>query len=277
MFRAPFSGIGLLLIASLATSPTKSEELKDLYFGEALYYAHQGYYFEALERLDTEVAQYAGLDEPELDTLFYHIDDAEFSLGDFELRYRMHHRAGRAIKAVLEGAVDEVVRNDAAYRLARIHFQKGQMEDALLALERIDGKIPESIREDIEFLRANVYLAQEKPAESFEVLKRLQGSKSFGGFAAYNLGIAYLQDGQRQQAIEGFLGAAYALHHVAALRAMAELRDLGELTGGPPPFARRDRSRFLQQLDESINAIRRRAAGTRSPSHLLPPPAGSEP
>ena len=202
MYRAPIPGIGLLLIASLATSPVQSEELKDLYFGEALYYAHQGYYFEALERLDTEVSQHNGLDEPELDTLFLHMDDAEFSLGDFELRYRMHHRAGRAITAVLEGAVDEVVRNDAAYRLARIHFQKGQMEDALLALERIDGKIPESIREDIEFLRANVYLAQEKPAESFEVLKRLQGSKNFGGFAAYNLGIAYLQDGQRQQAIE---------------------------------------------------------------------------
>jgi tetratricopeptide (TPR) repeat protein len=202
MYRAPFSGIGLLLLASLATSPIHSEELKDLYFGEALYYAHQGYYFEALQRLDTEVAQHAGLDQPELDTLWYHIDDAEFSLGDFELRYRMHHRAGRAIRAVLEGAVDEVVRNDAAYRLARIHFQKGQMEDALLALERIDGKIPESIQDDIEFLRANVYLAQEKPAESFEVLKRLQGSKSFGGFAAYNLGIAYLQDGQRAQAVE---------------------------------------------------------------------------
>jgi tetratricopeptide (TPR) repeat protein len=202
MYRAPLSGIGLLLVASLATSPLHSEELKDLYFGEALYYAHQGYYFEALQRLDTEVAQHSGLDEPELDTLWYHIDDAEFSLGDFELRYRMHHRAGRAIRAVLEGAVDEVVRNDAAYRLARIHFQKGQMEDALLALERIDGKIPESIRDDIEFLRANVYLAQEKPAESFEVLKRLQGSKSFGGFAAYNLGIAYLQDAQRERAIE---------------------------------------------------------------------------
>ena len=202
MYRAPIPVVGLLLIASLATSPVQSEALKDLYFGEALYYAHQGYYFEALERLDTEVSQHNGLDEPELDTLFFHMDDAEFSLGDFELRYRMHHRAGRAITAVLEGAVDEVVRNDAAYRLARIHFQKGQMEDALLALERIDGKIPESIREDIEFLRANVYLAQEKPAESFEVLKRLQGSKSFGGFAAYNLGIAYLQDGQREQAIE---------------------------------------------------------------------------
>ncbi|MDH3553682.1 MAG: hypothetical protein OER22_13775, partial [Gammaproteobacteria bacterium] len=105
MSRAPLYVIGLLLFASLATSPSRGDTLKDLYFGEALYYAHQGYFFEALERLDTEVKQYDEIDEPELDTLYFHIDDAEFSLGDFELRYRMHHRAGRAIKAVLEGAV----------------------------------------------------------------------------------------------------------------------------------------------------------------------------
>jgi DEAD/DEAH box helicase domain-containing protein len=35
----------------------------------------------------------------------------------------------------------------------------------------------------------------------------------------------------RERAIEGFLGAAYALHHVAALRAMAEIRDLGRAVG----------------------------------------------
>jgi tetratricopeptide (TPR) repeat protein len=173
-----------------------------LYFGEALYYAHQGNFFEALERLDTEVKQHREVDEPQLDTLYYHIDDAEFSLGDFELRYRMHHRAGRAIKAVLEGAVDELVRNDAAYRLARIHFQKNQMADAMRALERIDGKVPEAIRDDIEFLRANIYLAEGQPADSVAVLKRLQSSDNFGGFAAYNLGIAYLQDGQRQAALD---------------------------------------------------------------------------
>jgi len=193
---------GLLLLTGLATSPTQGEELKDLYFGEALYYAQQGYYFEALERLDAEVSQHGEVDEPELDTLYQHIEDAEFSLGDFELRYRMHHRAGRAIKAVLEGAVDEQIRNDAAYRLARIHFQKNQMADAIRALNRIDGKVPESIRDDIEFLRANVYLAESRPQESIEVLKRLQDSKSFGGFAAYNLGIAYLQSGRQEEALQ---------------------------------------------------------------------------
>lgn len=200
MLRQSFLVTGLLLL--LAVTPARADDLNDLYFGEALYFGHQGLYFEALERLDTEVRQHERIDEPELDSLFVHIDNAHFSLGDFELRYRMHHRAGRAIKAVLEGAVDERVRNDAAYRLARIHFQKQQMEDALLALDRIDGDIPRSIRDDIEFLRANVYLAQGKQLESVEVLKKLQDSDEYGGFASYNLGIAYLQNGQRTAALE---------------------------------------------------------------------------
>ena len=202
MRRAPLFGLGLLLVTGLASGPAPAQELKDLYFGEALYYAHQGLWFEALERLDTEVKQHDGLDEPQLDTLYYHIDDADFSLGDFELRYRMHHKAGRAIKAVLEAAVDDVIRNDAAYRLARIHFQKNQLAEALHALDRIDGKVPESIRDDIEFLRANVYLAEGRPEDSIEVLENLQDSDSFGGFASYNLGIAYLQSGRRQDALE---------------------------------------------------------------------------
>ena len=40
---------------------------------------------------------------------------------------------------------------------------------------------------------------------------------------------------------------------------LSELRDLGEVTGGPAPFERRDRSRFLQRLDDAVVAIRRRS------------------
>ena len=35
---------------------------------------------------------------------------------------------------------------------------------------------------------------------------------------------------------------------------MAHLRDLGNFTGGPGPFAKRDRSRFFQSLDNVIQA-----------------------
>jgi len=191
-----------LVCAALAPWSAVAEERPDPYFGEAVYYALQGDWFDALERLDTEVLQHRDVDEENLDSLYLHIDDAEFSLGDFELRYRMHHRAGRAITAVLEGAVDERIRNDAAYRLARIHFQKQQMEDALLALDRIEGEIPKAIRDDIEFLRANVYLAQGRPLDAVPVLEGLVKSKEYGGFAAYNLGIAWYADGQRAQALE---------------------------------------------------------------------------
>ena len=113
----------------------------------------------------------------------------------------MHHRAGRAIKAVLEGDVDEAVRNEAAFRLARIHFQKDQAADALTALDRISGKVPDAIRDDVEFLRANVYMALGRPADAAGVLKRLQGAQSLTGFAAYNLGIALLQEGREQDAL----------------------------------------------------------------------------
>ncbi|HZW60566.1 MAG TPA: tetratricopeptide repeat protein, partial [Woeseiaceae bacterium] len=191
----------LFCTAVLAAGPLPADEVRDPFFGEARYYALQGDYFSALERLDAEVAQHDAVDEPQLDTLYPYIDDAEFALGDFELRYRMHHRAGRAITAVLEGAVDEVVRNDAAFRLARIHFQKGQADDALQALQRIDGKVPANIRDDIEFLRANIYLAQHEPALAAAVLKDLQHSDKFSGFAAYNLGIALLEAGQQAAAI----------------------------------------------------------------------------
>ena len=43
---------------------------------------------------------------------------------------------------------------------------------------------------------------------------------------------------------------------VATRELLSELRDAGEITGGPPPLKKRDRSHFLQQLDEVIQSIR---------------------
>jgi uncharacterized protein YaiI (UPF0178 family) len=44
---------------------------------------------------------------------------------------------------------------------------------------------------------------------------------------------------------------------VATRDLLSELRVTGEITGGPPPLQERDRSLFLQQLDETVQAIRR--------------------
>ncbi len=41
---------------------------------------------------------------------------------------------------------------------------------------------------------------------------------------------------------------------------MSQLRDLGTMTGGPAPFEKRDRSRFLERLDATIQSVRRKGA-----------------
>ncbi|HKY32416.1 MAG TPA: tetratricopeptide repeat protein [Candidatus Polarisedimenticolia bacterium] len=249
MRRAPRRRILLGLALAAAASPAGGADLRDLHFGEALYHAYQGRFFDALERLDVELAQYRALDEPALDTLHVHAGDAEFFVGDFELSYRMHHRAGRAIKAVLEGAVDQAVRNEAAFRLARIHFQKDQLEEALHALARIEGTVPEGIQDDIEFLRANIYMATGRAAEAAEVLARLGsggGDEGLGGFAAYNLGIALLQDARPQEAVEQLERAGRL---PAADAAALAIRDKSNLVLGTILFESADFDRARQSLD----------------------------
>src|SRR5881409_1119877 len=246
MMRARHQLIGFVLALGLAVRPAMAADLRDLYFGEALYHAYQGHYFEAIQRLDTELAQYHRLDEPELDTLHYHINNAEFSVGDFELNYRMHNRAGRAIKAVLEGAVDEAVRNEAAFRLARIHFQKDQLDDAQQALARIQGTVPEQIRDDVEFLRANIDMATGRPGDAVKVLQQVHSDESLTGFVAYNLGIALFQDSRTNEAIEQ-LDKAGTLP--AADGAGLAIRDKSNLVLGSMLFESGDFERAKQSLD----------------------------
>ena len=246
MARAPHRLLGTVATLTLATTPCAADDLRDLYFGEAIYHAYQGQFFDALARLDTELGQYYGLDEPGRDTLHFHIRNAEFDVGDFELNYRMHYRAGRAIKAVLEANVDEAVRNEAAYRLARIHFQKDQLDDALHALSRIQGKVPEAIQDDVEFLRANIYMATGRPHDAVDTLKPLQDAKDLTGFAAYNLGIALLQDGHQADAIEQLDKAGQVRASDPATEA---IRDKSNLVLGTILFESADYGRAGQSLD----------------------------
>ncbi len=51
---------------------------------------------------------------------------------------------------------------------------------------------------------------------------------------------------------EGNVADALATRHL-----LTQLRDQGIMGGGPPPFSKKDRSLFLQQLDQMIQAIKR--------------------
>ncbi len=179
-------------------STTAPRELQDLFYGEVLFLAFQDGWFDAISRLDTELGQVYQLDQPELDSLYTHLYRAEFALGDFELAYRMHHRAGRALKAIIDGNVSEAVKNQALYRLARIFLQKDQPINALHAIERIQGDLSEDIELDVAFLEAQIFMAVGRNTDAVQILEKLVDDEEYEGFASYNLGIALLHDGNQQ-------------------------------------------------------------------------------
>lgn len=108
------------------------------------------------------------------------------------------------------------------------------LEVVAAGLDEADDRIVQRVRPDDVVVTADVPLASRCLAKGAHVL-----GTSGRRFTEDNIGDA-----------------------VATRDLLAELRDAGETTGGPPPLTRTDRSRFLQQLDETIQTIRRRRRGT---------------
>jgi uncharacterized protein len=67
-----------------------------------------------------------------------------------------------------------------------------------------------------------------------------------------------LRQGARVLGPKGLEFTEDAIGNALATRALLDmLRQSGEFGGGPSPFTKADRSRFLSKLDEVLNAVRR--------------------
>ena len=67
-----------------------------------------------------------------------------------------------------------------------------------------------------------------------------------------------LKRGARVLGPRGHLFTEDSIGEALATRALLDmLRQSGEYGGGPPPFGKADRSRFLAKLDEAVHAARR--------------------
>ncbi len=187
---------------SFASDVPTHTKLQDLHLGEVFYYAYQGKYFDAISRLETEFGQGYGADTLNHDQLHFQAAADGFTVDDVELAYRMSQRAELVIKAIAESTFDQSARNKMAYSLARTYMQKNEPFKALNAIKKITDLIPEVIRYDEQFLRAQIYMANGQFEYAVKILEALQDVKSFEGFAAYDLGIALYQSGQEQKGLE---------------------------------------------------------------------------
>lgn len=189
---------GTLLVVALAAGTADAAQLKDQvvqdpHYGEVLFYFYQQDYFPAITHL---------LAARELDRMPHHRDEAELLLGGMDLSYGLHQEASRIFRELLADSVPEQVRNRAWFYLAKLFFHRDRLEDAEDALARMTRDIPESVEGEARLLGALVFMADGRYEEAGELLRKWEGPKDWEAYALYNLGVALVRGGHKEEGIE---------------------------------------------------------------------------
>ncbi len=171
----------------VSAEASEGDIIRDLPYGEVLFDFYQQNYFLSLVNLikaqnDNSVPQHAG--------------EAELLRGGLYLSYGMRTRAENIFEQVLATEQSPEVKNRAYYYLARIAYQRGLLDDALLNLAKIRGDLPQTLRGRDALMAAIIEIKQEKYRDAFTRLDGWQGEADIRHYVAYNKGIAALRLGQ---------------------------------------------------------------------------------
>jgi Tetratricopeptide repeat len=187
LVRALCAGLLLALLAAPALArrhdPEKLPEIRvrDLHYGDALFYYYQHDDFEALTRLSAY---------EHWNRMPHHEDDAQLLMGGLYLALGMHNEAGRRFEALLKDPVPTGVRNVAWFYLAQIWYARGYLDKAAGALARINGRMSAELEAQKELLLGNVLIHQGKLEEAIQLLSGWRGTYSWSAYARFNLGVA---------------------------------------------------------------------------------------
>jgi len=220
---------GLFSPAVGAADKKGKRDIRDLFFGEAVFHAEQADYFAAVTRLDAELAQYYSLDDPKSDSLSFHREESELFVADLELSYRMHRKVGRAMQRLLNKSVHQSIRDRAAYRLARISYTKSFYEAALEDLKQISPAAPRKLQLQAASLRGQSLIALGRHKEAVAVFRPIYNEPALAGFAPYNYGIALIESGDK---VAGFMLLDKVGSQSSSGRVRGALRDKANLTLG---------------------------------------------
>jgi hypothetical protein len=189
---------GLLpaLVAGLAATagpPAHAEPgpVEDLHYGEVLFYFYNEDYFSAIVRL---------LAAAESERLTRSESESQLLLGGMYLSYGIHDEADRIFRRVLDDAAEPGVRDRAWFFLAKIWYQRGYLDEALAALDRIQNDLPREFEEERHILGAQVLIQAGRYDEALDRLRGLDQKSEWSAFAKYNIGVALARSGRLDQA-----------------------------------------------------------------------------
>lgn len=187
----------MAVVAMLATYPVAAAKndpeklpptrVRDLHYGDVLFYVYTDDDFEAITRLNA----YA-----HWNLMPHHEAEAQLLLGGLYLSLGLHNEAGERFEKLLTQDIPAGVRNRAWFYLAQVWYARGYLERAEHAIRQVQGPLPGPLDAEREHLFANVLLRQGRFDEAIQLLSGWKGTADWMDYARFNLGVALIRAGR---------------------------------------------------------------------------------
>jgi lipopolysaccharide biosynthesis regulator YciM len=197
--------------------------VRDLHFGDALFYYFQGHDFEAITRLQA-YRQWGRMP--------HHDAEVDLLLGGLYLSLGLHNEAGERFETLLTQSVPEGVRNRAWFYLGKIWYARGYLDRAERAINEVRGRLTSDLEAERLHLLSNILMRQQRFDEAIALLNSWRGRKEQSdwlAYAQYNLGVALVRKGLVTEA-DPFLTSVGTLE--SGRRELRSLKDRANLALG---------------------------------------------
>jgi hypothetical protein len=168
------------------------QDVKDLHYGDVLFYFYQDDYFDSITRL---------LAARQLDRIPHTQGEAELLLGGLYLSLGEHVEAGRIFEALLNQNASEAVRNKAWFYLGKVWYQRGYLAESERALRQVSDKTDQRINAERYMLLAQVMMRQGRYDDAIAALSNWHGAPDWTAYAQFNLGVALVRKDRLADAI----------------------------------------------------------------------------
>ena len=170
--------------AEIESGPTV---VKDVQFGEVLFYFYQEDYFPAIVRL------LAARKQSQLEN---NLDESELLLGGLYLSYGHHLKAAEIFERLLADNVSDDIRDRTWFFLAKIWYQRGYLDEAQRALDKIESEMPDPFEAERHMLQAQILIDHGQHDRAIALLSDWRGSDAWADYAKFNLGVAMVRSGR---------------------------------------------------------------------------------
>jgi len=213
--------------------------VKDLDYGVALFYFYQDKFFEAARSI---------MVADELNRMTQQKEDGTVLLGGIYLQYGLHQDAESLFSHLIDKNAPPEVRDQIWFNIGKLRYQKGLQDDAIRALEQIQGSLDSRTLSESHLLLANMLMGRGEYTQASKLLQQLPRNSIDATFAEYNLGIALFRSGRQ---IEGSELLAKVGRLTSSDPELLALRDKANLAMGYALLGEEESARaraFFQQV-----------------------------